>query len=107
MNHFRSVFRAVCVLAFSAALSAAEYFPPAGSWAKKTPAELGFDAARLQQAIEFSIANENPASKDMAADLKATFGAREPDFKLLGPTQPRAALNGIIVHGGYVAAEWG
>jgi len=86
---------------------AADYFPPRGAWERKPPAELGFDAAKLQRAVEFSIAHENPATKDVAADLRATFGAREPDFKLLGPTQPRGALCGIVIRGGYVAAEWG
>ena len=86
---------------------AADYFPPRGEWAKQPPVALGFDPVRLQQAIAYAIANENPATKDVAADLRRTFGAREPDFKIIGPTQPRAALNGIIVRNGYVAAEWG
>src|ERR1041385_7883678 len=86
---------------------AAGYFPPRGAWERKAPAELGLDATKLQQAIAFAVANENPANKDVALELKATFGAREPNFKLLGPTQPRAALNGLVVRHGYVAAEWG
>ncbi len=97
------------VLAISVTLSglAADYFPPRGSWEKRPPAELGFDPAKLQAAIALSVANENPATKDLAEDLKKTFGAREPDFKLLGPTQTRAALSGLVIHRGYVAAEWG
>jgi len=86
---------------------AAEYFPPRGSWDRRSPAELGFDPGRLQAAIDFSVANENPATKDLATDLKQTFGKREPDFKLIGPTQPRAALSGMVIHRGHVAAEWG
>ena len=88
-------------------VAAAEYFPPRGSWEKRSPEQLGFDATRLQQAIDFSVANENPATKDLATDLKQTFGKREPDFKLIGPTQPRAALSGLVIHRGYVAAAWG
>jgi len=95
------------MLAAGAPLHAADYFPPRGTWEHKQPAELGFDPARLQQAIDFSIANENPATKDLALDLKQTFGAREPGFKLLGATQPRAALSGLVIHHGYIAAEWG
>lgn len=93
--------------ALVAPLRAGEYFPPRGEWARKSPAELGFDAAKLQQAIEFAIAHENPASKDSAEDLQATFGRREPDYRILGPTQPRAPLNGVVVRHGYVAADWG
>src|SRR5471030_262250 len=94
-------------LGHTAPLVAADYFPPRGAWEHRAPAELGFDAAKLQQAVAFSVANENPSPKDVAEELKGTFGAREPNFKLLGPTQPRAALSGIVIHHGYVAAEWG
>jgi CubicO group peptidase (beta-lactamase class C family) len=87
--------------------AAADYFPPRGDWEKRAPAELGFDAAKLQVAVDFALANENPATKNLADDLPATLGKQEPLFKILGPTQPRAALNGIVVRRGYVAAEWG
>jgi CubicO group peptidase (beta-lactamase class C family) len=92
-----------------AVLSAAptDYFPPRGEWARKPPAEVGFDAAELANAVAFAQANENPSSKDVAEDLRATFGQREPNFRLLGPTQPRAAANGLIIRHGYVVAEWG
>ena len=101
--------RVVVVLAALLATTAlaADYFPPRGAWEKKAPVELGFDAAKLKEAIDYAVANENPSSKDVAEDLKSTFGKREPNFKILGPTQMRAALNGIVIHRGYVAAEWG
>src|SRR5476651_501984 len=97
MSTFR---RLVFVLVFALLWSAraADYFPPRGSWEHRAPGELGFDAAKLQQAIAFSVANENPSLKDVAFELQQTFGAREPNFKLLGPTQPRAALSGIVIH---------
>lgn len=86
---------------------AADYFPPRGAWERRSPAELGFDPAKLRAAVEFSVANENPSSKDVAEELTKTFGAKEPNFKLLGATQRRAALSGLVIHRGYVAAEWG
>lgn len=91
----------------SVGAGAADYFPPRGEWASKPPAELGFDAARLQAAVDFSIANENTTSKDVAEDLRSSFGKREPNYRIIGPTQPRAGLNGIIVRRGHVAAAWG
>ena len=104
-----SVLRLVVSLAVLLAANAiaADYFPPRGTWERKAPADLGFDAAKLKEAIDYAAANENPSSKDVADDLKNTFGKREPNFKIVGPTQTRAALNGIVVHRGYVAAEWG
>jgi CubicO group peptidase (beta-lactamase class C family) len=99
------------VLAWSVGLLApafaADYFPPRGDWERRSPATLGIDSAHLQAAVDFAIANENPSPKDVATDLQNTFGKREPNYKIIGPTQPRAALNGIIVHRGYVVAEWG
>ena len=92
---------------FATSVAAADYFPPRGNWDRKAPAELDINAAKLKDAVDYAVANENPSSKDVAEELRNTFGKREPDFKILGPTQPRAALNGIVVHRGYVVAEWG
>lgn len=95
-------------VALAGALSGASpYFPPRGEWEQKPPAELGFDPAALDAAVQFAIANENDAERNMAKLLKSTFGAREPNFRLLGPTKPRAELCGIIIKDGYVAASWG
>ena len=85
----------------------AVYFPPREQWERRKPAEVGMDAARLQEAVDFSIANENPATKDMALDLNLTFGLREPMFKILGPTKPRGGMTGLVIRHGYVVAEWG
>ncbi len=52
----RCLFAAVPLLAATAprlnAQNPAIYFPPSGKWQKKSPAELGLDAAKLQQAID-------------------------------------------------------
>jgi CubicO group peptidase (beta-lactamase class C family) len=88
------------------AAPAAPYFPQRSEWQTRKPAEAGLDAARLDAAIKFAIANENPATKDLAVDLATTFG-REPFDTPIGPVKPRGALNGIIIRNGYVVAEWG
>ena len=103
-NLWRNAF--FVLIAWSAA-SAADYFPPRGAWERRAPHDLGLDPARLREAVDFSLANENPATRDLAADLKATFGAREPNYKILGPTRSRGGLTGIIVRHGYVAIAWG
>ena len=107
MRVLRLSFTVVLAVLVAASAAAAGYFPPPGTWEKRAPAELGFDAAKLAQAIDYAVANENPSSKDVAEDLRSTFGKREPNYRILGPTQTRAALNGIVVRRGYVAAEWG
>ncbi len=86
---------------FALSLQAAPaYFPPPGKWQKKTPAELGMDPAKLQQAIDFAKANG--ATWDFDKDQVRTFGA------VLGPLpKQRAATNGIILRHGYIVAEFG
>jgi CubicO group peptidase (beta-lactamase class C family) len=84
----------------------APYYPERFDWQTRTPEQAGFDAARLDAAIKFAIANENPATKDLAVDLATTFG-REPFDTPIGPLKPRGALNGLIIRNGYIVAEWG
>ena len=77
------------------------YFPPAGSWAKKAPAELGLDPARLNDAVAYAQTRESNRALDFS-DQEKIFGS------LLGsvPTK-RAKTNGVVVYKGYVVAEFG
>ena len=77
------------------------YYPPAGQWARKTPAEVGMDAARLDAAIAFAKARETNMPRDFSTQEKI-FGS------LLGPIpNSRAATNGVIIRNGYLVAEFG
>ena len=68
---------------------AADYLPPAGTeWAVQAPEKAGFDAAKLQAAIDFAIAQESPAPRDLGLAMALNF-AREPYDAQIGPTQPR------------------
>jgi CubicO group peptidase (beta-lactamase class C family) len=96
----------VLVLAVSLVRSGLEaqsapYYPPAGSWAKKTPAELGMDPQRLAEAVTFAQGRESSREMDFS-DQERIFGS------LLGsvPTK-RAKTNGLVVYKGYVVAEFG
>lgn len=86
--------------------AATPYFPDRHDWQKRAPEQAGFDKAKLDAAIAFAVASENPATKDLAVDLATTFG-REPFDTPIGATKPRGALSGIIVKNGYIVAEWG
>ncbi len=97
----------VLLLSASAVSSSAQtYYPDRFSWETRAPASAGWNAAALDDAIKFVVANENPNTKDLAVDVAVQF-SREPLSRLLGPTKPRGALNGLIVHHGYIVAEWG
>jgi CubicO group peptidase (beta-lactamase class C family) len=79
----------------------APYYPPAGSWAKKAPAELGMDPAALAEAVKFAESRESTREMDFS-DQERIFGS------LLGsvPTK-RAKTNGLVIYKGYVVAEFG
>jgi CubicO group peptidase (beta-lactamase class C family) len=103
MDRSRRCFLAASLILAFFALSlqaAPAYFPPPGNWQKKTPAELGMDPAKLQQAIDY--ANANGSTWDFDKDQVRTFGA------VLGPLpKHRAATNGIILRHGYIVAAFG
>ena len=77
------------------------YFPPAGEWARKAPADLGMDPAALAAALAFAQSHETERAIDFS-DQEKTFGS------LLGsmPTR-RAHTNGLVIYKGYVVAEFG
>jgi CubicO group peptidase (beta-lactamase class C family) len=76
------------------------YFPPAGSWQRKSPADVGMDSIKLQAAIDFAQAHGS--TWDFERDQVRTFG------RPLGPLpKQRAATNGIIVRHGYIVASFG
>ncbi len=82
------------------------YFPDRWDWRQSQPAEAGMDQARLDEAVKYAVANQNPATADLAIDLATTFG-REPLDTPVGPIRPRGALNGLVVRHGVIVAEWG
>jgi len=100
------VFAALCLcvaVAASGGVGAqqAPYYPPAGTWAKKAPAELGLDAAKLAEAVTWAQTRESNRAMDFS-DQEKIFGS------LLGsvPTK-RARTNGVVIYKGYVVAEFG
>jgi CubicO group peptidase (beta-lactamase class C family) len=62
---------------------------------------------KLQAAVQFAIDNENPSTKNLAEDIVNTFRREAPYNTLIGPTQERGGLSGVIIRRGYVAAQWG
>jgi CubicO group peptidase (beta-lactamase class C family) len=81
------------------------YFPD-GEWKRRTPAEAGIDPKRLQAAIDHAIAAEAKNPRDLAMNHYQTFG-REPFGYAIGPIKERGEQTGIVVHKGYIVAQWG
>lgn len=75
------------------------YFPTKWSWATRTPAQVGMDAAKLDAAVVFAKQSFNKNGGFNAS--------REPYPETIGPTKPPSGMNGIILRHGYIVAEWG
>ena len=108
MTRRSSLFLGMAALLASAGLHAAQpaaqpasYFPPAGEWARKAPAELGMDPAALAAAVQYAQGHETERAVDFS-DQEATFGSRLGSM----PTR-RARTNGVVIYKGYVVAEFG
>lgn len=96
----------IAVLLSSASL-AQSYFPGSwGNWEKRSPDEVGLNAAKIQAAIEYAKEQESDNPRSMELNHYQTFG-REPFGDGIGPFKDRGEQTGIIVKDGYIIAEWG
>jgi CubicO group peptidase (beta-lactamase class C family) len=91
----------VILAAMAVVLAQAGYFPPAGNWARKQPAELGLDPVKLAEAVAYAQAHETERALDFS-DQDKTFGTRLGSM----PTR-RAHTNGLVIYKGFVVAEFG
>ena len=89
----------------SVCAAAQTYFPDA-TWQRKAPAEVGLDAARLKEAIDYAIASESRNPRDLTLNHYQSFG-REPHGNPIGPIKDRGDPTGVIVRRGYLVAQWG
>jgi CubicO group peptidase (beta-lactamase class C family) len=94
---------AFCSIAFSQST----YYPPSGvAWEKRTPEAAKMDTAKLKEAIDFAVANESKAPRNLELAHYQTFG-REPFGEAVGAFKERGDATGIILRNGYIVAEWG
>ncbi|WP_299760018.1 serine hydrolase [uncultured Pontibacter sp.] len=81
----------------------AYYYPGAGdNWERRNSEELGLDAAKLQEAVEWAKLQETTQIQKDFSTQKDIFG--EPLGSL---PATRANTNGIILKDGFIVAEWG
>jgi CubicO group peptidase (beta-lactamase class C family) len=86
--------------------SPADAYYPSAIWERRTPSEAGLNDGLLKKAIDFAIAGETKAPRDLVMNHYQNFG-REPFGYAIGPIKERPAPNGLIIRRGYVVAEWG
>jgi CubicO group peptidase (beta-lactamase class C family) len=97
----------LCWLAVCVPATAADYVPPRGSWATRDAAAAGFDPAKLAAAVELAKQKTVAEPHDLHEVIVEHYSAREPGYRVLGPTGARAGGSGMVVRGGYVVAQWG
>jgi CubicO group peptidase (beta-lactamase class C family) len=97
----------ILLSAFAASVSAQKvYFPTADVWERRTPEQARIDSARLKEAIDFAVASESKAPRNLELAHYQTFG-REPFGEAVGHFKERGDMTGIIIRNGYIVAEWG
>jgi len=93
--------------------AAIEYFPGAGdAWQTVAPRDAGFDAGRLADAIGYANAHECNWPHSMYLDSGEYVGTayvqeKPPYNTVIGEVRPRGGVNGLILRGGRIVAEWG
>ncbi|RYG00777.1 MAG: class C beta-lactamase-related serine hydrolase [Chitinophagaceae bacterium] len=81
------------------------YYPDS-AWQIKKPSELKMNAAKLDSAVNFALANDSKTDYNLSvANLKSYV--REPGYKILGPMKDRGKPAGLIIRKGYIVAQWG
>ena len=98
---------AAAAQAARAAAPSAVYFPERFDWPHKRPEEVGMNPALVAEAVKAAIGSEMATSRDLAIEQATTFGRDEPFDAVIGPLKPRGPASGLIVHHGYIVAEWG
>lgn len=103
----RAALAALLLACAGLASAAADYVPPRGEWATRTPAAAGFEPSKLAAAIDYARAQTVVEPSDLRVVLEDSYGSREPGYRILGPVKPRAGGSGMILRGGYLVAQWG
>jgi CubicO group peptidase (beta-lactamase class C family) len=109
MTHRLARLLALSLLVVTATAPAADgaYFPDRFQWQQVDAETAGFDPEALDAAIAWARRQAETEPADLHQLLLDTYTGREPDYRVLGPTRPRASDSGLILSGGRIVAEWG
>lgn len=93
--------------------STVDYVPPAGdTWQTVVPRDAGFDADGLAEAIAYANSHECGWPRGMYMENGEYVGTayvqeKPPYNEVIGEVRPRGGVNGLILRGGRIVAEWG
>lgn len=94
------------IIAIATTAAFAQYTPPPNAWERRTPQQAMLDPAKLKEAVDFAIASESKAPRNLELAHFQTFG-REPYGEPVGQFKDRGDATGLIIRNGYIVAEWG
>jgi len=85
------------------------YVPPphGGEWQRAEDGETGLDPVKVTEAASFAATFETPWSRDLGTVIGQGYFEPPPWNEIIGPVAPRGGPNGVILHRGFIAAEWG
>ena len=100
------------MVAISHEASTAAYFPTRDAWQIVAPRDAGFDAAKLDDALRYANAHECTWPHSMYLENGEYVGTayveeKPPYNTVIGEVRPRGGVNGLILRGGRIVAEWG
>src|SRR5215510_12985522 len=86
--------------------------PEGGEWECLTASAAGFDADKLQAAVDFALANDSPWPRSLYYPDGRYVGLVEwnesgPWSDVAGPVRARGGPAGLILKAGRIVAEWG
>lgn len=81
------------------------YYPDA-VWQTKNASDLKMNKILLDSAVSIAMNNDNKVESDLRISLLKSY-AREPEYKIIGPTKPRGGPAGLVIKNGYIVAQWG
>ena len=77
-------------------------------WHINSCEQAGFNAARLEAAVDFALENESKMNRDIGVALAhGHFEEPWPIGKTIGPVKPRAEPSGVILRHGKLVKTWG
>ena len=82
------------------------YFPDRHDWEHRSAESFGLNQQAIDSAVRFHQAHEAMAPRDQELGQSITFG-REPYGEGVGAFDTRGEATGVILHRGYIIAEWG
>ena len=78
-----------------------------GTWENRPPNELGFDAEKFADAINYVESLKSTLGRNISELIEGQQSDPPPWNVALGPVRDRGGRNGLVLKNGYIAAEWG